>query len=61
MRHVSVARGTEWFVYDELVGDWNSGSRLDRSLSAFVTFAMAWVKRHGRVSLSTPAAGRIRQ
>ena len=35
----------EWFVYEELVGDWNSGSRLDRSLSAFVTFAVAWVKQ----------------
>ena len=35
----------EWFVYDELVSDWNSGSRLDRSLSAFVTFTVAWVKQ----------------
>lgn len=35
----------EWFIYEELVSDWNSGRRLDRSLSAFVTFTVAWVKQ----------------
>ena len=42
----------EWFVYYELVSDWNSGTRRDRSLSAFVTFALAWVKQ---VSRQVPA------
>ena len=51
-RHVSgVIREfqEEWFIYYELVSDWNSGSRLDRSLSAFVTFAVAWVKQITRL------------
>ena len=39
----------EWLVYYELVNDWNSGSRVDRSLSAFVTFAVAWVKQLTRL------------
>jgi len=43
----------EWFVYYDLVSNWNAGSRRDRSLSAFVTFVVAWV-RH--VSLGMPAA-----
>ena len=51
-RHVSgVIRELqeEWFVYDELVSEWNSGSRLDRSLSAFVAFTVAWVKQLARL------------
>ena len=51
-RHVSgVIRELqeEWFIYDELVSEWNSGSRLDRSLSAFVAFAVAWVKQLTRL------------
>ena len=39
----------EWFAYDELVSDWNSGSQLDRSLSAFVTFTVAWVEELTRL------------
>ena len=39
----------EWFAYDELVSDWNSGSQLDRSLSAFVTFTVAWIKQLTRL------------
>jgi hypothetical protein len=42
----------EWFVYYDLVRDWNAGSRRDRSLSAFVTFAVAWVRQG---SLPMPA------
>ena len=40
----------EWFVYEDLVSEWNSGRRLDRSLSAFVTFAVVWVKQLGPVA-----------
>ena len=39
----------EWFAYDELVSDWNSGSQLDRSLSAFVPFTVAWVEELTRL------------
>ncbi len=51
-RHVSgVIRELqeEWCIYDELVSEWNSGSRLDRSLSAFVAFTVAWVKQLTRL------------